>query len=50
MYLDRALEEALKDPEKRITLYVTFNLGLVAVNITIAVGLGVLFLRFIGII
>ncbi|GBE18581.1 hypothetical protein BMS3Abin16_01186 [archaeon BMS3Abin16] len=50
MNFDRAIEKAMKDPEVRVKLYIAFNLGLVAVNLFIVVGLAVLFLRIAGII
>jgi hypothetical protein len=50
MYLEWELEKALRDPEKRIKLYIAFNVGIMLVNIAIAVGLGVLFLRFLRVV
>jgi hypothetical protein len=50
MNLDRALERVLKDPEKRVKVFIAYNVGILIVNVVIAVGLGVFFLRFAGII
>jgi hypothetical protein len=46
MQLDKAFQEAMKDPEKRIKIYIAFNIGLVLVNVFIFAGLLFIFLRF----
>ncbi len=48
MMLDNYLEEILKDPEKRVKLYIAFNIGVFLVNIAIIVGLVFLFIRLFG--
>lgn len=50
MNLDRRLEKVLKDPEKRVKLYLAYNVGIVLVNVAIVFGIGVLALRTAGVI
>ncbi len=50
MTLERTLERMLKNPEKRVKLYIAFNIGVFLVNIAIIFGLAVLFLRVAGVI
>ncbi len=49
MNLDRRLEKMLKDPEKRVKLFLAYNLGLFLVNVAIIIGLAFLFLRVAGV-
>lgn len=46
MDLDRFLERTLRDPEKRVKIYIAFNLGIILVNIFIVLGLVILLVRY----
>ena len=48
MDLDRAIERAMRDPETRVRIYLLFNVGLIVVDITIALGLVFLFYKLRG--